>query len=317
MASGWYRTAVLPFQIESIHPLDDSTVILWDGRKNNYTFSLRNKELQGCYASNPYDDFLRFPIKQMNIRVYEHGCTGTNSLEITYDVDTKGILRTNAIKRYYRIYSSSRKATPDSIELYQNQCQPPTSLLHDINNNATSLASIKDFKVSTAELERLIALMEKRRDSVLKLEVKNAERVKSDIEKIDFLLGVLHCIDTLSDSTLAIALSATNLYQGFGSVTSSVCFVNSNSDSLEFSAKNSYSSRWKLPWVCTYHGISFRCYNVQLWQYMSTLLPKRFYSDSDFTKEEVIHSIMEYLLYKRSLLEKQNSYWLNGYDSEP
>ena len=281
----WYRENALEFTVSDFMLLNDSVAILWDGIKDNYLYSLKDKTPQKYFPELPLKTFLDSPVKSFTINAGSQGCFHSVNNEVNYESinDLTFAATTYSVNEYKDKKPSPFKNKVSGISL--------ASILETINSNPSAIPSLKDFQITEKDKQNYLALVDKQ------LKSKNSydRDGKKKINK-DFYYSVPSILDTLDNSVIQSILNQT---EGGWSTTSNwfaIQITNENNDTLNIS-RNYYISTlpWNLPWKFEYKGLYFNCYDIEFSRFINSCIPDKFMDKGVFDNSVLIMEIADYL----------------------
>ncbi len=284
----WYRENVVDFPISNIRLVNDSLAILWDGHKNNYSYSLKEHTYTLYSYQKPLIELLDDPITEMKITANSQGCFHSEANEVRYILKDESTLKSDSI--------SSTSYKLGGANDFQNEVsiKDLLELLQKINDSPSALPSIVDFDFTDVDKKNYLFLVDER------LGGGNAYRAPLKAEDKDFYYNIPNVLDTLQGSIIEDIL---NDYDGNWSTTTNrfiVQVINQNRDTLIFSRSYSMSSlSWHLPWKVKYNDQHFNCYDVNFSKFIKNNIPKDFMDSKILDNKYMIMSIADYL-YSRS-----------------
>lgn len=281
----WYRVKRLDFYISDMSIINDSLILLWDGFKDNYLYSLKDNEIKTYFFENPLNDFLLHPLKSISIS------SGYGVGHVSHDE------KINYIKKDDSTFITHKMSIFYSIEQEELQFNNSVNikLLEDILNsislNPYEIPSIKDFNITDEDKENFYSLVEEQ----IK---KNSPDYLSRIVDIDkaFYYSIPDNIDTISNSIIDNIINHKEVGWSSARHWFNIVIYNQNNDSLNISRK--YSIRtlpWNLPWIIEYRGFKFNCYNIEFSRYINSCIPENYYYKEAFDNKYLIMSIANYL----------------------
>jgi len=281
----WYRENALDFNVSDFILLSDSVIILWDGVKDNYLYSLKDHTPQKYFPEFPLKTFLDSPIKSFSINSGSQGCFHSVNNEVNYKRINDSIFATTtfSVNDYRDKKPSTFKNQVSGISL--------ANTLITINSNPSAIPLLKDFQITEKDKQNYLTLVDKR------LKGKGSDDIsgKRKINK-DFYYSVLSMLDTLDNSVTQRVLNQT---EGGWSTTSNwfaIQIASENNDTLNIS-RNYYISTlpWNLPWKFEYKGLNFNCYNIDFSRFINSCIPEKFMDKGVFDNSVLIMEIADYL----------------------
>lgn len=281
----WYREDVLPFYVNDFTLLSDSLAILWDGKKKNYLYSLRDHSLVGYSHYTPLKSFLAFPVKSFSFNSGSRGCYHDTENVLSYERENDSLFTV----------SNRMVKTQDDLELlgFKNTVKSAALLdvLNAINSNPSSIPSIKDFKITEKDKKNYLTLV----DEKLKSKTIDHFNTKKKINK-EFYYTIPQLIDTLDSSILSPILNQQEHLRSTTSNWFKVEIVNQNNDTIFISRRHYVSTLpWNLPWKVTYKEMHFNCYNVELSRFINACLPDTFMGKDAFDNKLLLLEIADFL----------------------
>lgn len=281
----WYRENVLDFNITDFKLLNDSVAILWDGKKNNYTYSLIDHKAKQYFPETPLETFLASPIKAFILNSGSQGCFHGYNNEIRYERVNDSIFETTTTST-----NSSREKKSSN---FQNKISNSslTKILTDISSNPSAVPSFKDFQITDADKKEYLTMVD---DKIKSKETDYLGR-KKKINK-DFYYSVPAMLDTLNNSVIATIL---NQQEGWTSTTSNwftIQTINQNNDTLNIVREYYVKTLpWNLPWKFEYKGEHFNCYNIEFSRLIHSCIPDDFTDKRVFSNSCLIMEVADYL----------------------
>ena len=281
----WYRENALDFNISDFRLLSDSVAILWDGKKNNYIYSLSDHTPKQYFPETPLKTFLASPIKTFIINSGSQGCFHSYNDEVRYEKVNDSIFETkNASANGYKEKKSSNFKNKISNSAL-------TTVLTDISSNPTVIPTFKDFRITDSDKKNYLEMV----DNQLKSKETDYLDNKKKINK-DFYYTVPAMIDTLNNSVIATIL---NQREGWTSTTSNwftIQIINQNNDTLNI-VRSYYVETlpWNLPWKFEYNGQHFNCYNIDFSRLVNSCIPDDFTDKGVFNNSRLIMKVADYL----------------------
>lgn len=287
----WYRENVIEYSISDFQLKNDSLAILWDGHKNNYTYSLKTHTAELYFPAKPLEDFLEYPLKSLSINSGSQGCFHSVGDEIEYKAKDASTLSISKVSGDIA-EKSTFKNEVSSLLL--------TKILDDINKSPSRIPSIKDFNISEEDKKNYLSLVDRR------LKAKSRSYNDEKITDKDFYYSVPKMLETLDSEIIAIIL---NQREGIWSTTTNwfgIKLVNENKDILKISRTYASSSLpWHLPWKFEINGQYFNCYNIDFSRFTDNSIPEDFMSKEVFDNKYLIMEIADYLHTKREEQSKK------------
>ena len=281
----WYRENALEFYIKDFKLLNDSVVILWDGVKNNYIYSL-NDHLPKLYLpETPLKNFLVSPIKTFTIHSGSQGCFHGHNDEVCYKRVNDSIFKVVNIST--NLHEKKESST------FKNEISSSALLkiLTDINSNPSEIPSIQDFYITNSDKKSYLALV----DSQLKNKEMDYLVRRKKINK-DFYYAVPAMLDTLSNSVIATILNQKEDWTSRTRNWFTIQIINQNKDTLTISRSYFVENHpWHLPWEFEYKGQHFNCYNVEFSRFINSCIPDGFTGKKVFNNNFLIMKIADYL----------------------
>jgi hypothetical protein len=282
----WYRETVLPFDVEDISLLDDSTFVLWDGREN-HLYSLRTHTVERYMPNEPIRDFLSAPITKFVIDAGTRGCYHFYATSIIYQTTPND----SAFEASVVTKSKGWEGCSDSVITGYLVGKPLLSnILNEINAHYTKVPDIVDFRITETDKRRYLDQV----DTILQCEKYSyRKRFPNSAEELyRSVPGRLGEIDTLALREIL------NMDEGIESTTScwfGVTLINENLDTLHLES-NFYStpSPWYLPWKVDYKGLHFNCYCLDFSRYIYRCLTDDFFGCDAFDNVGLLMKIGDY-----------------------
>jgi photosystem II stability/assembly factor-like uncharacterized protein len=281
----WYRENALDFYIRDFRLLNDSVAILWDGKKNNYIYSLSNHTPKQYFPEAPLKTFLASPIKTFIINSGSQGCFHSYNDEVRYERVNDSIFKTStASANGFREKKSSNFKNKISSSVL-------TTLLTDISSNPSAIPTFKDFHITDSDKKNYLTMV----DNELKSKKRDYFDRKKKINK-NFYYSVPAMLDTLDNSIIQSVLNQT---EGGWSTTSNwftVQIINQNNDTLNI-VRSYYMKTlpWNLPWKFEYNGQHFNCYNIDFSRFIDACIPDNFTDKGVFNNSRLIMEVANYL----------------------
>ncbi len=281
----WYRENALDFYIRDFRLLNDSVAILWDGKKNNYLYSLGDHTPKEYFPETPLKTFLASPIKTFIINSGSQGCFHGYNDEVRYErVNDSVFITTTASANGFREKKSSNFKNKISSSVL-------TTIITDISTNPSAIPTFKDFHITVSDKKNYLKLV----DNQLKNKESDYFDRKKKINK-DFYYSVPAMLDSLDNSIIQSVLNQT---EGGWSTTSNwftVQIINQNNDTLNI--ERSYYMKtlpWNLPWKFEYNGQHFNCCNIDFSRFINACIPDNFTDKGVFNNSRLIMEVADYL----------------------
>lgn len=281
----WYRENALDFYIKDFRLLNDSVAILWDGKKNNYIYSLSDHTPKQYFPETPLKTFLASPIKTFIINSGSQGCFHGYNDEVRYERVNDSIFKTTtASANGFREKKSSNFKNKISSSVL-------TTVLTDISSNPSAIPTFKDFHITDSDKKNYLTMV----DNQLKSKKTDYFDRKKKINK-NFYYSVPAMLDTMDNSIIQSVLNQT---EGGWSTTSNwftVQIINQNNDTLNI-VRSYYMKTlpWNLPWKFEYNGQYFNCYNIDFSRFINACIPDNFTDKGVFNNSRLIMEVADYL----------------------
>ncbi|MCZ2356127.1 MAG: hypothetical protein LC115_05470 [Bacteroidia bacterium] len=281
----WYRENALDFYIRDFRLLNDSVAILWDGKKNNYLYSLSDHTPKQYFPETPLKTFLASPIKTFIINSGSQGCFHGYNDEVRYERVNDSIFKTStASANGFREKKSSNFKNKISSSVLK-------TVLTDISSNPSAIPTFKDFHITDSDKKNYLTMV----DNQLKSKETDYFDRKKKINK-NFYYSVPAMLDTLDNSIIQSVLNQT---EGGWSTTSNwftVQIINQNNDTLNI-VRSYYMKTlpWNLPWKFEYNGQHFNCYNIDFSRFINACIPDNFTDKGVFNNSRLIMEVADYL----------------------
>ena len=284
----WFRQDVFDIDIDDIHMLDSNNLILWDGKKNNYKYTISDKSLvEYSYNTNFIESFFNYELTELNIYSGYSSCMSSQKSSVNFESEGENFqsyeYKINELFEDDTLISFKRKISKDSI----------TNVLKNGLLKKIIKINISDFKdsitVNKFKEARELAYNHKYFRSKLTIE-KHREIDQNFISRLD----------TISQEFVDFILSyEIEPYPLLGS-----WFVfklkNSNNDSLIIrTSEQSTHNPYNLPWLVMYNSMYNLTSNSDLTKLFAILVPDKFYN-IDSTKQNLLLS----LYYKLNEIEQ-------------
>lgn len=284
-ARDWYRENALDFYINDFKLLTDSVAILWDGRKNNYIYSLSDHKPKQYLPETPLKTFLASPIKMFIINSGSRGCFHGYNDEVRYErINDSIFITTTADANGFREKKTSNFKKEISIAVL-------TKVLTDISSNPSAIPTFKDFHITDSDKKNYLTMV----DNALKSKETDFFDKKKKINK-DFYYSVPAMLDTLNSFIITTILDQR---EGMTSTTSNwfnIKIINKNNDTLNI-VRSYYVKTlpWNLPWKFEYNGQHFNCYNIEFSRLINSCIPDDFTDKGVFSNSRLIMEVADYL----------------------
>lgn len=286
----WYRVTVLNFTVADFRIVNDNSIIMWDGSKNNYKYTQGDPVAVEYTYVDPLKSFLNYPVTYMMISSGTSGCFHHNADEIVYRIHKR--------KQKFevgKVTLDNRLDMPDRMVVnFKNSfaADELDSLLRDISLQQNILPGIASFNITSKNKKNYLALL----DSNLTITNDFGETKYKDTI---FYRGVLSKLDTLSTYILKNVLDKGEDFVSTTNGWFNVEFVNANNDTIRISSDYYHSpSAWHLPWHFTYKGKHFNSYSIEFSRFIRKCLPPEFRDKYIFSNKHLIMDIADYLYRK-------------------
>lgn len=284
-SKNWHRVKRLDFFVSDITVIDDSLIVLWDGHKDNYQYSLKDNNVSLFHIKNPLKSFLTYPLKSMFISSGFNGCFNSKENDIYY---TSKDDTTFAVSDVSGFISSE----PEIVN-FRNDANIKLleRILTNVSLNPYEIPSIKDFLITEPDINNFLDLVE---EEIGKNQTDYLNRNKY-IDH-DFYFSIPTKLDTLGNSIINDIINFREVGCSYSKEWFTINIINQNDDTLKIARK--YSIRilpWNLPWVFEYGGLKFNCYNIEFSRYINSCIPENFKYKDGFDNKYLIMSIANYL----------------------
>lgn len=290
----WYRENVFDFEISAILLLNDSLAILWDGIRNNYTYSLHDHHLKLYYPEFPLKSFLSFPVKSFIINAGSHGCFHLNKNIVTYEKMNDSTF--SNLEVYYNDHSEESSSPKDNQSNFK--CYPSASILSNIltniNMNISAIPTLKDFQITEQDKKNYLLSVDER--------IKSEENEYHDtkIENKEFYYSMVSMIDTIGNDIVPELLNQQERWISTTSHWFSIQIINENNDTIKISRDYYVSTLpWNLPWKFEYKGLWFNCYSIDFSKFINSCIPDNFMDKEVFDNKLLLMQIADYLWNKK------------------
>jgi hypothetical protein len=280
----WYRENAINFSVTDFQIKSDSLAILWDGNRNNFTYSLNNHTPKIHFPNKPLKSFLSSPIESFSINSGSQGCFHSMGNKVEYNSKDKSTLTTSKV-----LDNSSKKSK------FKNEVSSHSlfELLQNINESPSLIPSIKEFNITQEDKSNYLSLVDDR--------LKADDDFLSKRKKVnkEYYYNILKMLDTLDNKVIEDVL---NQQEGIWSTTSNwftIRIINQNNDTINIS-RSYYSNSlpWNLPWKFEFNGQHFNCYNIDFSRFINNCIPKDFMAKEVFDNKFLIMEIADYLYNK-------------------
>ncbi|NLL27444.1 MAG: hypothetical protein GX259_01490 [Bacteroidales bacterium] len=287
--TNWYRLKKLDFFVSDITVINDSLIVLWDGHKNNYKYSLKDDEVSLFILDNPLKDFLAKPLKSISISSGYASEYGEEKYNIDYTVKNDTIftpLNISSIKYEFESYKHDDVNFKNDISVKLLE-----EILMNISLNPYEIPSIKDFLITESDVNNFFNLVD---EEIAKNKTDYLNRNKY-VDR-DFYYSIPSKLDTISSSIMDDIINHKEV--GWSSIREwfKINIINQNNDTLKISKK--YSIRilpWNLPWIIEYKGLKLNCYSIEFSRFINSCMPESFRYKEAFDNKHLIMSIANYL----------------------
>ncbi|MFA7327047.1 MAG: hypothetical protein WC121_10315 [Candidatus Kapaibacterium sp.] len=263
----WYREDVLNLYIADIFLIDDSTAILWDGRGNNYIYSLKDNSIKPYIYENPLNGFLKYPVESLSIL---SGCLRCDleKYEIMNFVATEN---DNLVSESYIKYDRIKPYFKSIIEVVELK-----ELLKEINMYPNRVPTINEFNITEENKSEFINDIEGIISSEYWVRKEEGLSILLYYNIENNFRNVIENVETYDTNQIKKSLDL--YYDRWVHYPSRFYFyfVNTNSDTLFFSQSSYASSPWYLPWDVKYKGKHFYSYNIEISKLINNVIPEEF-----------------------------------------
>lgn len=281
----WYRIDILPFEVEHINLINDSTAILWDGSKTNYKYNLKSKTPISHIYNKPLNQFINFPISELNIKSYTFAFNYDQE-SVNYKLKDQATL---VCHKYFSTYEEKQKKRFSHF-ITQNEL---STILNNINNNIERIPTINDFKITDLDIKAYQEMIE---SNFIDPYNEDSENIK------DFYRNIVFGLDTIGVSTIEYILDKYEDLWSSSSVRFEIKISNTKNDNITFSQEYYHSfTPWNLPWKVEYNGKIFNCYDIEFSQFINSCLPEEFDNSDAFDNKYLILKIAEHLSNKAGI----------------
>ena len=303
----WWRHRYLPIIVTKYKLMSDSLALLWDG-KQHYTYSLADDSLRPYTLSQPLQEFLKSPVKEVMIT---SGLTDQQEDTIRYQVGRDGRLHTTqalltSIQKNHYCSDCPIKIAQKRLKFnHGTSIDELTSILNDISHDPSHIPTIEEMQITDKDKGNYLRLVNKidfvhlanhlirefsLRDEYVWLSLEQRAEMKR------FYRSVANQIDTVGLSTIKTALYNTTGFSTGGAYWFKIEMVNGEGDTLVFQHFNHYHDyAWYLPWMVECDGMRFECRNPALSRWVAACVPKKFYGSKCFDNALFIMQVANWL----------------------
>lgn len=285
----WYRVTTTPFRIKYMYPYRDQQytgqqqVIVSDGKKL-YIVNENEPQLRPVHIERPLDQFLQFPIVQVVISPYTHGCFHGWGDIINYN-------------RKDHLFVAQNVSLHDSIVSIDLAFRAETldSLLRDLNLHYDTAITQGMFAFTQADYDTVKSYYDRYQGRRYHL---------FDYASKQDILHLKDSVATLSDSLLHYILTS-----GFqdGCTTTNYFeakLVNSNGDKLYVRGKDGSCSiggehPYVLPLELRVGELILPCTNIPFMKFLGEAMPPGMLLRHNFSDVDVLLKCLRYLTHPR------------------
>lgn len=295
----WYRVALLNFYIGNLMPTTDTSAIITDYTlSRTYLFTVNSKSLSPFVLTNPFSDFLKSAIKEIEI---QHGygdnppCSNTiifkQKTDSLFEVTSYKIAKGNDIKQ---------TRFKNSISIFEIK-----RILNLINDYPYKNLRYSDFNINQKDKDDFLNLISKR---AKEFDAGNRNSFESSFKfglpyvSVDFnyFKSLKDSIQTLNDSTVnQIFASRSNSWSSLPTWTY-LKFKNSNGEELVIYNSDYETNAWNLPWIVSYNNFRTLAPILDISNFIYSHSPSDLSLKPEYKNPQAIFQMVNYM-YNRTI----------------
>lgn len=295
----WYRIALLDFYIGNLMPKTDTSAIITDYTlSKTYLFSTNSRSLIPYVLKNPFSDFLRSGIKEIEIQ-HGYGDNPPCSNTIIFKQKSDSIFEFSSYK-IAKGNDSKHNRFKNSISLSE-----VTRILNLINDYPYKNLRFSDFNISQKDKGDFSNLIEKRFKEFAegnRNSSENSFKFGLPYVNVDFnyFKSLKDSIQNLSDSTVnMIFASRSNSWSSLPTWTY-LKFKNIKSEELIIYNSDYETNAWNLPWIISYNNFRTLAPILDISTFIYSHSPNDLSLKNEYKNTQAIFQMVNYM-YNRTI----------------
>lgn len=282
----WYRENVLDFLVEDFRLLNDTVAILWDGRKNNYIYSLSDHTAKIYCPEAPLQTFLDSPIQTVIIESVSSGCFHLTNDVVRYERINDSTLETKKAIVHDENYRKDSVYFNNRINI-----NSLTKILTDINSNPSKIPTIKEFQFTESNIKDYLAIVDE------KIKTNDFDFIRNHKEiNEEFYYAVPAMLDTLNNDIIAKIIDERTDCMSTTSNRFKIQIINQNNDTIRISRLYYCETvPWQFPWELKFNEQYFNCNSIEFSKLIKSMIPDNFNDKELFSNPLFIFEIANYL----------------------